>query len=305
MSRGYKADCPECGGHNLYVTPDNGVEYCFNCGYRRSPEHQPAAHIPTFKVNPYIQDIRHYYTKLGAYYHACVTPAVREYLNARGITDTLIQHYGIGYCPASTNTMYEEAIGKIAGISTSNGKSVLAGRIIFPYFNPLNNMVCDLRGRAFDATDSDVKYKGPYNTASSRGADEWPYDAAWCLSADPLVVTEGEIKSLVATSAGVPTVGLPGMGMWRWRIKPAVDTERRIVVVFDAQRSPAVHESVMQAIDRIAQKLPNVYVGTLPLWGNKTDVDEFILTRGVQEFKMIVNSALPYTTWANLQRRSN
>lgn len=294
MASGHKENCPECGGHNLYVTPHNGLAYCFNCGYRNGRSQGGNA----FTSNPeVIEEIRDFYGKCVSYYVSCLSGAALTYLRERGISDSVIQQRRIGFCPDTHHSLYDLPIAKTAGIS-SGRNSVLHGRIIFPYIAPTTGAIVDMRGRALD--DESVKYKGPFGSAYVRGADEWPYGAE--ISADSFLLTEGEIKAIVATQHGFPTIGLPGINTWKWRVREL--SAKSVTVVFDSQRSSTVNEAVYQAIDKLASKLESCKVATLPLMGReKMDLDEFVLTKGLHELKLVLDKALPYETWAKLLRR--
>jgi DNA primase len=293
MPSGHKETCPECGGHNLYVTPHNGLKYCFNCGYRNGRSQNSAA----FTRNPEtIQEIRDYYDKCVNYYASCMSSEAYVYLRSRGITDTTIKQRRIGFCPDTHHSLYDLPIAKTAGISTGRN-SVLHGRIIFPYLTPTGQVV-DLRGRAL-AGDV-VKYKGPFGSAFTRGADEWPYGSETVSGS--FLVTEGEIKAIVATQHGFPAVGLPGINTWKWRTRELA--EQPITIVFDSQKDTTVSEAVYQAVDKLASRLNECKVATLPLMGKtKMDLDEFVLTSGLHELKLVLDKALPYETWAQLLRR--
>ena len=300
MSRGYKTTCPECRGHNLYVTPDNGVEHCFNCGYTKGTRKESPEQLMAVSEN--LETIRSYYTKLAAYYHACLTPKARDYLHSRGISDRSISENLIGYCPSGAHSVYQEPIAREAGIAGSGNASVLAGRVIFPYV--VNGQVVDLRGRSLDP-DEETRYKGPYGRARFRGADEWPYMPVATHRGEnslPVVVTEGEIKALLCAQSGIPAVSVPGINSWKWRLRSLYSTRQR-VIVFDSQADKAVAEHVYAAVDSLASRMGECHVLFLPLKGKKMDVDTFILTKGAEEFKLLLSCSLPYTSWAIIMRR--
>ena len=303
MGRGYKSECPSCGGDNLYVTPDNGMAYCFNCEYRSTPEkaeqYDSERGLP-FQGEPAdLLEIREVYTEVANYYHACLTPQARAYAHKRGITDESIQRLRIGYCPSTQafdrgrSDMFLKS-----GLMTSGGTPTLADRLTFPYLDPLTLGVVDIRGRSM--INAEPKYKGPFGTTSSRGAGEWPYNAE-DLKYDHLI-TEGEIKTIVASQFGFKAVGLPGIAVWRWRLRSMAKGTQ--TVVFDSQAQSSVRESVYQAVDKLAQRLPNLRIATLPLGKqNKMDLDTYLLTKGPAEFTLILSKALPYNEWAQLLRR--
>ena len=292
MPSGHKETCPECGGHNLYVTPHNGLKYCFNCSYRNGR----TQNVAFARNSETIDEIRDYYNRCVSYYVSCLSKQSYNYLQSRGIDDTTIKQRRIGFCPDTHNSLYDAPIAKIAGISTGRN-SVLQGRIIFPYLTP-TGQVADLRGRTL--VEDAVRYKGPFGSAFTRGADEWPYGAETVEGS--FLLTEGEIKTIVATQHGFSAVGLPGINSWKWRTRELAGES--VTIVFDSQQDSAINEAVYQAIDKLALRLNECKVATLPLMGqSKMDLDTFVLTRGFQEFKLILDKALPYSTWAKLLRR--
>jgi DNA primase len=301
MARGYKTECPQCGGSNLYVTPDNDVSYCFNCGYRITPENAESLEysVSFAKDDNDVLEIRDFYRTAAQYYHSCMDSNAERYAKSRGISSDSIARYGIGYCP--DHDKFSKTVGAVglrSGLYNSAQRPVLGGRLVFPYVNPINQEIVDIRGRALDQTEP--KYKSPFGTTVSRGASEWPYNAG-DLRHDH-IITEGEIKTVVASQFGFSVVGLPGISSWRWRIRTMAKGSH--TVVFDSQKDPAVRESVFQAIDRLAQKLSDLRVVTLPLGKEtKMDLDAYLLTKGPEEFKLVLDKALPYNEWARLLRR--
>lgn len=302
MARGYKAACPQCGGDNLYVTPDNGMTYCFNCEYRSSPESENRylenAGLPFQNDEGALAEIRALYTAQAQYYHSCMTREARAYANSRGITDESIQKFKLGYCPETLSLATVPDIYFRAGLLNGQQRYTLAGRLTFPYVDPTTSQIVDIRGRSLD--NSEPKYKGPFGTTGSRGAGEWPFNSQ-SLKGDH-IITEGEIKSIIAEQLGFRTVGLPGIATWRWRLRSMA--KGRQTVVFDSQAKTATRESVYAAIDKLAQRIPNLHIATLPLGKEtKMDLDTYLLTKGAAEFKLILDKALPYNEWATLLRR--
>lgn len=301
MARGYKTECPQCGGENLYVTPDNDVSYCFNCGYKRSAEpsenRDGSGGLPFSSNASDLLEIRQFYTESASYYQACLTGSAYKYALARGLTDDTITKYRIGYCPENASSSNTLALR--SGLYNSANRPVLADRLVFPYIDPITQAVVDIRGRSL--TNEDPKYKGPFGSTGARGADEWPYNGDALLKGSH-IITEGEIKTLVASQLGFNCVGLPGISVWRWRLRTMA--KGKATVVFDSQKQPGVRESVYQAIDRLAQRLQDLHVATLPLGKlDKMDLDTYLLTKGPDEFRLVLDKALPYNEWAKLLRR--
>jgi DNA primase len=163
----------------------------------------------------------------------------------------------------------------------------------------MTHQVTDLRGRSLSSEDP--KYKGPFGATGARGADEWPFNGGDLLKGQH-IITEGEIKTIVASQFGFNCVGLPGISVWRWRLRTMA--RGKAVVIFDSQKQASVRESVYQAVDKIAQKLHDVCVASLPLGKeDKMDLDTYLLTKGPDEFRLVLDKALPYNEWAKLLRR--
>ncbi len=285
MTSAYKTTCPFCGGHNFYVTPQNGMSYCFNCTHTEYEQGQAKQEKIRFHA---VEDLRNYYTEVTAYYHSCLGSQEHAYLRERGIKDSTIEELKIGFCPASTHALYLSPIGIDSGIVNTTRSPTLADRIVFPYW--LDGKVTDIRGRSL--TDTEMKYKSPFHSAYYRGADY-----SFLTKTGPaktVVVTEGEIKAILPNQEGLSTVGLPGMNSFR---KISTSTYLKIVLCFDNQRRTRQH--LLASIKRYAEKLScDVWIATLPLRGKeKQDIDSYIMQYGIDSYKKVIASAVPFRTW--------
>jgi DNA primase len=288
----YKTTCPKCGGNDFYVTPHNGVGYCFHCAYVEHNNEEKTS--TTYTPKHSVQEIRQLYTALTRYYHSCITEPVRVYLNSRGFTDDMIQELKLGYIPDEAMPSVDPILGKDSGLYI-NGKAVLGNRIAFPYL--FKDTVTDIRGRAVSKEDP-IRYKSPVGTATARGAD-YPYNSKDMNQEH--IITEGEIKAAISSQYGVPCVSLPGIIAWR----PKLVVSQKQIIIFDSTKNRATREITYKAIDKLAMKLTNPYVAALPLRGqDKMDIDTFILMYGIEEFKAITSNALIYDEWAKIQRRT-
>lgn len=290
----YKTECPNCGGHNLYVTPHNGLSYCFNCQYT----HKDGNEVEERKVrSEYLDDIRQYYTRMTEYYHSNLDKRSLEFLYGRGYDDITINDLKIGYVPKNDGGMlYSSNIAKEAGLSATGNKAWLADRVVFPYILE-DGTVCDIRGRAMNA-DEELKYKSPYGGVFYRGAD-YPYNWKNHRASDTIILTEGEIKAGVGYRYKYNIQALPGMGNWRDGLRQRPN--QKWIIMYDSQRRN--YSSVIKAISKTALRLNDPYVATLPLKGHdKMDIDTYINIYGVESFDRIVKAALPYQRWLTLQR---
>ena len=123
-----------------------------------------------------------------------------------------------------------------------------------------------------------------------------------------LLITEGILKSLAATQAGVPCIGL--MGVWNWQIKQddksaerdliedlaGIDWQNRRVAIafdFDTKRNPNVHHAEAELARVLAEQGANVVILKLPPgeidsktgMPEKTGLDDFIAREGEERFR--------------------
>lgn len=119
-----------------------------------------------------------------------------------------------------------------------------------------------------------------------------------------LVITEGELKAACATKNGVATIGLGGVWTFQsnsyYERLPASFEEivwkgRTVAIAFDSDA--ATNPQVAHAQNVLAKRLGRlgaiVLIVAVPtiLPGAKTGVDDFIVARGVEEFKELVDGS--------------
>jgi hypothetical protein len=281
----YKTTCSECQSNNFYVTEHNGLGYCFSCGYTERTKEQVQE-----KESPHVDAYRLLYKQAAHYYHSCLSTEHRNYLYERGLTDSTIQKQMIGYVPFDSQPWDILPIAEDAGLSRQH-KPFLAGRIVFPYF--LGDSVVDIRGRAF--YDQPEKYLSLYRSGTYRGASV-------CYNidthADTLVIAEGEMKALVPSQEirEYAFHSLPGILSNRM-----ISTKqyKRAIILFDnqVQHIKEVHKAIM----KLAKRIHNPYVATLPLRKEKKqDIDSYMLRYGIQALKTVLNNAGTFTDWSRL-----
>ena len=279
MARGYKDTCPGCSGKNLWITPDNGMSYCYNCGYCNFDSNTPQVKQERYHD---VTAIRQLYTELTAYYHSNVDH-VRKYLHNRGLTDEEINTYKIGYCPSGSHKIYQSEHAEAAGIVKHNGMAFLGDRVTFPYWNSI--YVTDIRGRAVG--DDERRYLSPFGGSFHRGAD---YPFAW--SNDSEVITEGEFKAIALRRAGFQAIGVPGIT----NIRPK---SMYSIICFD---SDTKKEHVQRAILRIAKYRKDIRIATIPLrkGEEKMGADDYIEKYGIEAMKLVLNAALSLKEWKEI-----
>jgi DNA primase len=295
--RSYKTTCPKCGHESLYVTPHNGMSYCFRATCHHLIFDGKAVHEAP-KRSDHIAEIRDIYKQLAAYYHSALDTKAITYVHSRGITDNTIQTLQLGYCPIGSLPIYKTAIAKEAGIATGKHTAFLGDRITFPYFKNAD-IITDIRGRTINP-DEEISYLSPYGGVIFRGAI-FPYNNQITDTAKELLITESEIKAIAAIQAGYHAIGIPGISAWR---KGFIQQEgQKVIIVFDNESDADTRRNVYAAIDAISVYIDDPYIATLPLHKDehKAEVDTFILNYGEALFRKVINAALPYHTWKSIR----
>jgi DNA primase (bacterial type) len=294
--KSYKATCPICGHDSFYITPDNGMGYCFRPECKHTEFNGKAQRKQRVRSDNVVE-IRAVYKELAWYYHGALDSRARKYLHKRGFTDKTIEDLQIGYCPTGTLPLYRDPIAKEAGLSTAKNEAFLGDRITFPYFKD-KNTVTDIRGRAIDANE-ELKYKSPFGDGVFRGAI-YPYNYHLRQNTH-IIIAEAEIKADIAYQLGYAAMGIPGIGSWRTGF--VQEDRQRVTIVFDNESNPETQKSVIAAVKKVAGQLIKPYIAVLPIFEGekKAEIDVFILQHGGELFASIVDNALDYKTWTALQ----
>lgn len=303
QSRGYKTKCPACDGNDLWVTEDTGSAFCFECGasYRiGNTEHilqQDEYEESVFDITM----IRGIYRNINNYYRDALTHDHKVYLYNRGIDSNAIDTFEFGYCPNGTLPMYRDEVAYESGLANRKGEPRLADRITIPYI--ADGMITDMRGRG-----NDPKYKSLLHRAYKRGAIfPFNFDRAMMRAKDTnsIIITEGELKAVLADLHGFAAVALPGMQSWRKGFMPP-DTNTCIIAIFDNSKDIKDNLRVSKVLHKLDKKIHNMHVGVLPLLGeDKQDIDSFLLhpNGGYEKFKRVVEGSVPYARYLELTRR--
>jgi hypothetical protein len=305
QSRGWKIVCPSCGGNDLWYTDDNGQAFCFECGitYRVADgTKRDEFREDRISVSYDVPGIRTLYAELHTAYHESLTGEHRDYLHNRGIDDSAIEQFSIGYCPPTHMKSYESPLAKDAGLVSYSGAPTLSDRIVFPYI--ADSAVTDMRGRAVH--NEEPKYRSLNHRSYNRGAIyPFNYERAMAMAREQkmVILTEGEIKAIVSDMHGFPTVALPGMLAWKPGFIYSPDT--KVVVAFDANADPEDRRRVDKALANVEKRVPRFYVVSMPLLGEqKMDIDYFLLHArgGYSRFKYLVDNAVEYEQYKSLRR---
>lgn len=297
----YKIRCPNCYGNDCYITEHNGRGYCFECtsSYRLG-EHKPQHTRETVALP--VEEIREFYQNILTYYQESLQSPQQEYLHRRGLDADTVLKFRVGYCPNTRLPQYHEKIAKEAGLCFGSGDPFLAERIIFPYI--AFEQITDLRGRCLG--DEVPRYKSPYHQARLRGAIyPFNYDVAMDKARQQkfIILTEGEIKAIIGDMHGFPVVALPGMT--NWRAGTIIDSDIRVIVMFDSSARAEDRMRIDKAIANVAEKIPSFSVVQLPLLNQeKMDIDTYLLDSkgGPERFRRLLDDSVDYPFYKKIRK---
>lgn len=192
-------------------------------------------------------------------YHDALTKDVRSYLKARGLGRAVVDGSLLGLVtdPDPSHARYE-------------------GRLSIPFITPTG--VVQMRFRCLEnhgkeATCDDL-WHGKYEGVAG---EETRLFNVMALHSDANIVgiCEGELDALVATKAGLPTVGTPGITNWKRYYYRLLDDYEAVVVMGDGD--PAGREFV-------ATLAPNVPGAIRRPFPDGHDVSSYVVEYGTEAF---------------------
>jgi DNA primase len=182
-----------------------------------------------------------------------------EYIRKRGLAK-IAERYRLGYV-ASARTGHER----------------LVGRLVIPYLRPAggDRAVATLRFRCIE--DHDCKVHGGDKYKSLPGDTSRLFNTpALIKSSAAVAICEGELDALSVEAAGVPAVGVQGVGTWRDHFDPAFYGFETVLIIADDD------EPGLKFADKLAGRLGNAKVIVL---GGGHDANSFIQSYGTDALR--------------------
>jgi DNA primase len=224
-----------------------------------------------------------------------------EYITGRGITDSTIRHFGLGYAPDSWDALYNHL--KKNGVSDEDmlklglvkeGKKggfydKFRNRLMFPIFNVAGKVI-GFGGRAID--DSMPKY---LNSSESEifmkknnlfGLNFTKKDIA---DADRALLVEGYMDMISLYQNGVRNVAASlGTSLTENQGRLITRYTKNIVLSYDSDSAGV--NAALRGIDIMKKAGANVRILTV---SDGKDPDEFVRKNGREAFEKLIDNAVP------------
>ena len=309
LDRGNKALCPFHAEKtpSFHVNPEGQYFKCFGCGaggdvfkFLELYDHIPfiealrslaaRAGISTEDLTPNDlliiregRQVSEVLTEAADYYHASLTPQVREYLHERGITDETIDRFKIGYAKGSLLEHLTEKKGFLietclrAGLlKKSNGgkaRDFFFNRVVFP--NIVRGRVVHISGRVLD--DRKPKY------LHLPGEIRYFYNEE-VLRSPHVILTEGILDCLPTVQAGFDCVAIYGTSTFRESHLSKLSQAETVYLCLDGDR--AGREAAARIAGIIGEK---ARIAELP---DDTDLGDYLRAHNREDLERLLSASM-------------
>ena len=220
------------------------------------------------------------------------------YLTDRKIERQTINKFGLGYAEDKYDTLYRHLLGKgysetavlnsglvIFKEETKRVYDRFRGRIMFPIFDIRGNVIA-FGGRVMDS--GQPKYmNSPETEVYQKGKHLYAMNFAKNACAKQIILAEGYMDVISLHQSGIINAVAPlGTALTDSQGKLLKKYTEEIVLSFDSDN--AGQAAALRSIDLLNEIGCNVRVLSIP---SGKDPDEFIKSKGVDEFKRLVNNA--------------
>jgi len=229
----------------------------------------------------------------------------RDYLRQRGLDDTIIQQYQIGYAPGNGTALYEAASGDLKGplietrtVSDQYGRprDLFRNRIMFPIRNARGKTVAfggrtlgDDKAKYINSPESDVFHKSReiYGLFEARQA---------IRQLDKLLVVEGYMDVIALAQHGIHyAVAALGTATNQDSLSALLRQVRHIVFCFDGDQAGfrAADRAMENALELMTDGLHLQFL-MLP---EGEDPDTLVRKEGAEAFQERINRATPLSRY--------
>jgi len=255
------------------------------------------------RVSNILKEAARFYYK--SYHDEDTGKPAREYAKRRGLDKETLDHFGIGYSPLGWDTLYKYLKDKgytddemmdsgifIRSKKNNNVLDLFRGRLMFPIFDPMGNIIA-FGGRALG--DEKPKYvNSPDSLVYKKQNHFYAMNFAKKEKANSLIVVEGYMDAIAMHRAGFRnTVASLGTAFTDAQLRLCSRYAKEVVFFFDADN--AGQEAALRAIHMMSKALRKLSGVELRIKIAKVpdgkDPDEFIKVNGTEAFKEVVEHA--------------
>jgi len=238
-----------------------------------------------------------------------------KYLKNRGINNDIISFYNIGYAKNDFSSLLNHLTEKnfsneeifLSGLVIENEKNKgkyydrYRDRIIFPIRDSYGR-IAGFGGRVLNNENIPKYMNSPETDIFHKGSLLYNYsNLKTSLKNENLIVVEGYMDAISLCSKGITNVVAP-LG--------TATTEKQLSLIWSASNSPIICFDGDEAGKKAAKRI--IQLGISNLGAGKTikfinlndnlDPDDYIMDRGVEEFKNLIKNATPLNKqiWNNL-----
>ena len=242
------------------------------------------------------------------FFYACLTKTAygkqaKEYLQARGITNEMIEEFKIGFAPPAWDKLALAFLGRgveqetmlKAGLTVerNSGDGVydrFRNRVMFP--------ICDVRGKVVGfggrvVDDSQPKYlNSPETAIFNKRHILFGFDTAhkFIKECGQAIVVEGYMDAITAHSAGIKNVVASlGTAFSPEQAKLLMRNAEEILFAYDSDA--AGQNATLRALSILRNMGANVRVVLIP---DGKDPDEYIRKHGAEAFKTLAKEAADF-----------
>lgn len=314
--KNYKGLCPFHGekSPSFFVTPELGRYKCFGCqeagdaftflekmdGLTFAQALQELAKRAgiTLESVPFTQEDKKRERQLALlslakeYYHYIlvhhqIAAPAREYLSERGISNSTLELFGLGYSPNSWDSVQAYLIGKKnftqqelldVGLIIKNDRGRVydrfRGRLMFPLTTHRGEVV-GFSGRTLEKDAKEAKYiNSPETSLYHKSELLFGYSqlSSFIRKSEEVILCEGEFDALSSMQSGVENVvAIKGSALTQEQIKLLARTVKRVIFALDADKAGI--EATKRAIQLVKENKSDLNLRVIQLTGGK-DPDE-------------------------------
>ena len=238
------------------------------------------------------------------YYNKCLfsdspdaKAALDYFVNKRGLSLSVIKHFGLGYAPNSYDAFSKYMISKgytydelVAGFLCGKSErgtyyDAFRNRVMFPIIDVSGNVIA-FGGRVMD--DSKPKYKNSSDTpVFKKSRNLFALNFARLVCEETIILCEGYMDVIAMHSAGFENaVATLGTAITAEQARMMSRYTKKVIISYDADE--AGQKAAMRAIKMLTDVGLDVTILKVP--GAK-DPDEYIRANGKEKFKSLLENS--------------